>query len=173
MTKVLQAISGVVLLPGGDSGNAPRKERQFGRGEASCANAGWKIQCEFSIDFINCIFSHMRVYIASGRARGNNIVAMIPPYVTVIAEMTARPGKEDELKQHLFALVESTRREEGCVQYDLHVSHDDPRKFVFVENWTTSDALLRHSQSAHMQAFQRASAELRSAPAVSTYTRIA
>jgi quinol monooxygenase YgiN len=101
------------------------------------------------------------------------IVAMIPPYVTVIAEMTAHPGKEEELKRHLLVLVERTRQEEGCIQYDLHVSRDDPRQFVFVENWATAGALDRHSKSAHMDAFRQVSAALRADPAVRTYTRIA
>src|ERR1035437_5239148 len=65
------------------------------------------------------------------------------------------------------------RQEEGCVQYDLHISGLDPCKFVFVENWTTSATLLRHSKSAHMNAFREASAELRTDPVVLTYTRIA
>ena|ERR1035437_764714 len=98
---------------------------------------------------------------------------MIPRYVTVIAEMTANPGQEEELKRHLLVLVEHTRHEEGCVQYDLHVSGLDPRKFVFVENWTTSEALDRHSKSAHMNAFREVSADLRADPVVRTYTRIA
>ena len=98
---------------------------------------------------------------------------MISQYVTVIAEMTAKPGREEELKGHLLVLVEHTRQEEGCVQYDLHVSHDDPRKFVFVEIWTTSQALDHHLKSAHMKAFQEVSGELRSAPVVFLYTRIA
>lgn len=98
---------------------------------------------------------------------------MIPHYVTVIAEMTAKPGKEEELKRHLLVLVEQTRQEQGCVQYHLHVSDDDPRKFVFVENWTTSEALDRHTKSAHMNAFRQVSAELRADPVVLTYTRIA
>ena len=100
-------------------------------------------------------------------------VAMIPNYVTVSAEMTAHPGREEDLKRHLLVLVEHTRQEEGCIQYDLHVSHDDPRKFVFVENWTTAEALDRHSKSAHMNAFRQVSAELRADPVVRTYTRIA
>jgi quinol monooxygenase YgiN len=98
---------------------------------------------------------------------------MIPHYVTVIAEMTAKPGKEEELKRHLLVLVEHTRQEEGCVQYHLHVSDLDPRKFVFVEIWTTSEALDRHAHSAHMDAFRQIAAELRAEPVVQTYTRIA
>jgi quinol monooxygenase YgiN len=98
---------------------------------------------------------------------------MIPHYVTVIAEMTARPGKEDELKRHLLVLVDHTRQEEGCVQYDLHVASDDPRRFVLVENWTSAEALDRHSKSSHINAFREVSGDLRADPVVRTYTRIA
>jgi quinol monooxygenase YgiN len=96
---------------------------------------------------------------------------MIPNYVTVIAEMTAHPGKQEELKRHLLVLVEHTRREEGCVQYDLHVT-EDPHKFLFVENWTTAEALDRHANSEHMQTFKEATAGLREAPIVRLFTRI-
>jgi quinol monooxygenase YgiN len=99
------------------------------------------------------------------------VIEMIPNYVTVIAEMTAHEGKEEELKRHLLVLVEQTRREEGCVQYDLHVA-EDPRKFLFVENWTTAEALDRHANSAHMQVFKEASASLREPPIVRIFTRI-
>jgi quinol monooxygenase YgiN len=71
-----------------------------------------------------------------------------------------------------LVLVEQTRREEGCVQYDLHVAAD-PRIFLFVENWTTAEALDRHAKSAHMQAFKEATAGLRETPIVRILTRIA
>src|SRR5512140_881693 len=100
------------------------------------------------------------------------LVEMIPNYVTVIAEMRANEGREDELKNHLLVLIERTRREEGCVQYDLHVG-EDPRSFLFVENWTTVEALDRHANSAHMKVFKAATADLREAPKVRLFTKIA
>ncbi len=46
--------------------------------------------------------------------------------LSVVAEMVAKPGKEEELKRHLIALVAPTLQEEGCVQYDLHQSTGSP-----------------------------------------------
>ena len=46
--------------------------------------------------------------------------------VTVIAVHRAKPGKEDALRQALLALCGPTREEKGCLNYDLHVSADDP-----------------------------------------------
>ncbi len=95
-------------------------------------------------------------------------------FLTVVAEMITKPGKEQELRNQLLALVAPTRREEGCVQYDLHVSTGQPGRFVFYENWTSGDALDRHINSPHFKAFQNvADGLLAEAPRVLTATRIA
>jgi quinol monooxygenase YgiN len=93
--------------------------------------------------------------------------------LTVVAEMVAKPGKGDELKRHLLALVEPTRKEAGCVQYDLHQSTSQPERFVFYENWRSRDSLDRHLQTPHMVAFGGVAEQLLSEPArILTYTRI-
>ena len=74
--------------------------------------------------------------------------------LTVIAEIIAKPGKEDEVRKHLLGFIEPTRKEEGCVQYDLHVSTDNPGHFIFFENWTSREMLARHSESEHIRAFR-------------------
>ncbi|MDD5138829.1 MAG: putative quinol monooxygenase [Verrucomicrobiales bacterium] len=72
--------------------------------------------------------------------------------VTVVATFQARPGKEIELRNVLVGLVAPTRREEGCINYDLHVSPEDPAKFLFHENWTGKAALDVHLKSPHIAA---------------------
>jgi quinol monooxygenase YgiN len=94
--------------------------------------------------------------------------------VTVLAEMHAKPGKEEELRRELLAMVEATRKEDGCVQYDLHVSTAGPGHFFFYENWTSADHLARHSASPHLTAFGKIAGDLLSEPVrVATFTRVA
>ena len=94
--------------------------------------------------------------------------------LTVVAEIVAKPGKEDELKRRLLALVEPTRLEDGCVQYDLHQNTGEPGRFVFYENWRSRELLERHLQSPHLLAFGAIEEELLAEPSrVLTYTRIA
>jgi quinol monooxygenase YgiN len=94
--------------------------------------------------------------------------------LTVIAEMQAKPGKEDDLRRAVLALIEPTRQEDGCVQYDLHVHTSDPARFVFYENWTSEVHLDRHAASAHIQEFRTVIADLLTAPPrIETYLRIA
>jgi quinol monooxygenase YgiN len=94
--------------------------------------------------------------------------------LTVVAEMRAAAGKEEHLKRQLLALVDPTRKEDGCVQYDLHQSTSDPGCFVFYENWQSRESLELHLQSPHLSAFLNIADELLAEPArILTYTRIA
>ena len=72
--------------------------------------------------------------------------------VTVVATFQARPGKESDLRAALIGLLEPTRRESGCLNYDVHQSTEEPGKFLFHENWASKAALDAHLQSAHIQA---------------------
>jgi quinol monooxygenase YgiN len=99
---------------------------------------------------------------------------MSQPLLTVVAELNAKPGKEDALREALLACIEPTRAETGCVQYDLHDSTDTPGRFVFYENWVSREALDEHLQTPHLKKLGSLSADLLSEdPRILTYTRIA
>lgn len=98
----------------------------------------------------------------------------LPQYLTVVAEISAKPGREEELKQLLLSVIQPTRAEEACIQYDLHVNTDNPANFVFYENWKDAAALQKHLASDHMREFFAKTSELFAVPPrVMTYTRIA
>ena len=98
----------------------------------------------------------------------------LPRYLTVVAEISAKPGREDELKRLLLSVIEPTRAEAECIQYDLHVSTDNPANFVFYENWKDAAALQKHLASNHMVEFFAKTSDLFAVPPrVLTYTRIA
>lgn len=71
--------------------------------------------------------------------------------LTVIATIRARAGSELRAKEILTSLVAPTRKEQGCVNYDLHVRADQPGTFVFYENWTSAAALDAHLKTPHVQ----------------------
>jgi quinol monooxygenase YgiN len=72
--------------------------------------------------------------------------------ITVIATFQARPGKETDLRAALVGLVAPTRKEAGCINYDLHGLPEDPARFLFHENWASKDALDAHLRSPHIKA---------------------
>ncbi len=71
--------------------------------------------------------------------------------ITIIATFRAKPGKENELRAALIGLLAPTRKEAGCVSYDLHSSSEDPAKFLFHENWASKAAIDAHMKSPHIQ----------------------
>lgn len=73
---------------------------------------------------------------------------------TAIATLIAKPGQQEALEQHLRALVEPTRAEAGCGQYDLHQDLANPLAFYMIEQWSSDEALQAHDASAHIQNFR-------------------
>ena len=72
---------------------------------------------------------------------------------TLVAYVKAKPGKEAKLKTVLMGLVGPTRKEAGCIDYHLHVSDDDPRMFLFYENWRTRKELDEHLKMPYLVEF--------------------
>ena len=85
--------------------------------------------------------------------------------VTVLALFRAKPGLEEEVKQELMALQGPTRSEEGCINYDLHQSQEDPARFMFYENWTSREDLDQHLEMPYLKAFREKAGDLLAEPA--------
>lgn len=99
--------------------------------------------------------------------------AGVTEVITVVADLKAKPGKEEELRKAALALIEPTRKEQGCIQYDLHVHLTDAGRVVFYENWATVKDLDRHGQSPHLKAFGAMAPDLVESRNVERFRRIA
>lgn len=93
--------------------------------------------------------------------------------VTVVATIKAKDGKEAALREVLEGLLAKTRAEVGCLNYDLHRSVDDPRTFLFHENWESKGHLDRHLETPHLTAFKARFDELLDGhPTIELFERI-
>ena len=72
--------------------------------------------------------------------------------VTVIAQIKAKPGKESEVRRELLSLVAPSRKDAGCVNYDLHQALDNPALFMFHENWRSEAQREAHLQKPDLKA---------------------
>lgn len=66
--------------------------------------------------------------------------------------LKAKPGEEQAVKEALLSMVEPTRKEAGCLCYNLHESKSDKGQFMFYEQWASQAALDAHAKSPHMKA---------------------
>ena len=72
--------------------------------------------------------------------------------IRVVARFVGHPEKRDELIGVLERLVEPTRLERGCRQYELLRGTGEPTLLTFVEEWESDAALDEHLASDHVQA---------------------
>ena len=72
--------------------------------------------------------------------------------IRVVAHFRPKPGKSDEARTLLLGFTAPTRKEKGCIFYDLHVNPTDPQDLTFIEEWESVEDLDAHGQSAHIQA---------------------
>ena len=99
---------------------------------------------------------------------------MLKNSVRVVARLVAREDSIDKVRAVLVALVEPSRREQGCVSYELLQNSADAKDLTVVEEWTTDTALSSHLETAH---FHEATAKLEgilaSEPDIRRYRQIA
>lgn len=69
--------------------------------------------------------------------------------VTLIVILRPREGQEPLLEAELRALISPTRKEEGCISYDLHRAVDPPGGFLLHEVWASRDAHTEHMHTPH------------------------
>ncbi len=72
--------------------------------------------------------------------------------LTCIAKIVAVAGAEEQVKTALIGLIEPTRKEAGCINYDMHIDNENPAVFMFHETWRSAEDLDTHSKSQHMTA---------------------
>jgi len=87
--------------------------------------------------------------------------------VTVLTRMKAKPGKEEEAEKVTLEFLEETRKEPGCLSYDLFRSNRDIYKnertssyFVLQEKWKNQEAINEHLATEHFQSFMTKSAKV-------------
>ena len=69
----------------------------------------------------------------------------------VVAIFRAKPGTEETVEQLFRSVIDATLVEEGCIHYQLNRDAEDPRRFIWTEEWQNRELLDRHLNSAHIQ----------------------
>ncbi len=76
--------------------------------------------------------------------------------LTIVANIIANPDKVDLVKTELVKLINVTRVEEGCINYDLHQDNENPAHFMFYENWASRELWQAHMGNQHLQDYMTA-----------------
>lgn len=84
--------------------------------------------------------------------------------ITIVCLIKAKESTKKIVKETLMHMVSMTHKEEGNINYDLHVSKDDDRLFILYENWKNQSALDNHMNQPYLKSFLSKTDELLESP---------
>lgn len=76
--------------------------------------------------------------------------------LTIVASIKAKEDKIELVKSELLKLIDITRSEEGCINYDLHQDNENPGHFLFYENWESRELWQAHMGNQHLKDYMDA-----------------
>jgi quinol monooxygenase YgiN len=82
----------------------------------------------------------------------------------VVAEIRAKPGKADALREATLPLVAAVRNEPNNIVYFLHEDRTAPGHFIFYEIFATKADFEAHNATPHVQAWFARLPELAAGP---------
>ncbi len=74
--------------------------------------------------------------------------------VRLITEIKALPGYHQQVQNLLLDLLEPTRNEHGCCQYELYQDPATEGLFIIEEMWCSQKSLNLHHTSEHLLEFK-------------------
>jgi len=80
--------------------------------------------------------------------------------IHLTAIIKSRPEHTEEVKTYLLNMALHSKKEEACLQYDLHQNNEEPNIFVFHEIWKDAKGLEEHNAKPYIQDFVKASEAL-------------
>ncbi|HUL16229.1 MAG TPA: putative quinol monooxygenase [Terriglobales bacterium] len=83
------------------------------------------------------------------KAKGARFGKLPKNALTRIVILRPKEGQEVLLEAELRALAGPSRKEEGCLLFDLHRSFEGPSAFLIHEVWESRDSHTRHTKTPH------------------------
>ena len=73
--------------------------------------------------------------------------------VVLKVDMLVKPGAEEKCREYIQILQKHSRQEPGCLMYIGHQSSEDPRKFMFYEQYKDQAALAAHRAATYFKQY--------------------
>jgi quinol monooxygenase YgiN len=110
---------------------------------------------------------------ASAQEQPNPLVAQVKAAVrdpdqpfALLIRMQAKEGAGPKIEAAFAKAAPLTRREKGCLAYDLHRDAKVPTRYLLYERWQNVAALAAHQNSTHLAALRKEVNDLRMGPPV-------
>jgi quinol monooxygenase YgiN len=81
--------------------------------------------------------------------------------ITIIAKSILKPGKKEDFKVLIEELIRESRKEKGCISYNLYEDINHSNILTFIEEWKDEEAIKLHNESKHVTGIVPKLSELR------------
>jgi quinol monooxygenase YgiN len=89
--------------------------------------------------------------------------------IFVVSKSIVKADKIAEYKQQVVRLIEETRKESGCISYDLCQDIDNSNILTFIEKWESKQHLDAHMKTVHFMEIVPMLKDLRESSELSIY----
>lgn len=89
--------------------------------------------------------------------------------IFVVSKSVVKQDKVNEYKLLTVKLIEETRKEAGCISYDLCEHIENPNILTFIEKWESKEHLDAHMKTTHFTEIVPKLKELRESAELSIY----
>ena len=75
--------------------------------------------------------------------------------ITIVAKIVAKKDSIQAVRTELLKLILPTKKESGCIDYNLHQDNQNPAVFIFYEIWENAASVEKHINSDHYKEYVR------------------
>jgi quinol monooxygenase YgiN len=83
---------------------------------------------------------------------------------TMVVFLTVKKDQGKALEEAFQPAIKATRKEPGCIAYDLNRDGSDPTKYYVYERWQSVAALEKHLETDHIKALLKKASDLLAGP---------
>ena len=85
----------------------------------------------------------------------------------IVAKFIVEEDKVEEFKKHAEILSIESRKEAGCISYQLLQNVDNSEMLFFIEEWENQEAIDKHNNSKHFtELLPKLTANLKEDPSI-------
>lgn len=84
--------------------------------------------------------------------------------INITAIVKSNPDSIEETKNFLTEMALHSKKEDACIQYDLHQDKENPTLFIFHEIWESEEGLALHNTRPYIRGFVERASEILAEP---------
>ena len=93
--------------------------------------------------------------------------------IRIVAKSVVQSFQKEAYLRLAKELIEESRKEPGCISYELYQEIGNANVLTFIEEWENQASVDSHNQSKHFKSILPRMAEYRVGPSEVTYYRVA